>query len=121
MPAITKTAIELDRIRLYAYHGVFEQERIVGNMFEVSLKAEYPFEKAMRSDNLNDTVSYVRLYEIIANEMKVPSNLLENVAYRIIHAVTSEFQDIEHGNIKITKMTPPISGEMAGVSVIVEW
>ncbi len=121
MPAIIKTAIELDRIRLYAYHGVFEQERLVGNMFEVSLRVEYPFEAAMKSDDLNDTVSYARLYEIIENEMKVPSRLLENVAYRIMLAVTGEFQEIMHGNIKITKMTPPISGEMAGVSVIAEW
>lgn len=121
MPAIIKTSIELDRIRLYAYHGVFEQERLVGNMFEVSLRVEYPFEAAMKSDNLNDTVSYTRLYEIIKSEMKIPSELLENVAYRIIQSVTVEYRDIVHGNIKITKITPPIPGEMAGVSVIVEW
>ena len=34
--------IEITRLRLHAFHGVLEQERRVGNDFEVSVTVGYP-------------------------------------------------------------------------------
>lgn len=116
-----KTSITFDKIRFYAYHGVMEQERKVGNYFEVSLTVDYPFQKALESDNLEDTLNYAKLYDVVATEMAVPSKLLEHVAGRIIRSVTKEFPQIEGGKITLAKITPPIKGEMASVSVSVEF
>ena len=57
-----KTSIELNRIRFFSYHGVAEQERRVGNDYEVSLRVDYPLERAMESDSLCDTLDYAALY-----------------------------------------------------------
>ncbi|MFI3239186.1 MAG: dihydroneopterin aldolase [Bacteroidales bacterium] len=115
------TFIELDKIQIYAYHGVMEQERIVGNTFEVSLKVAYPFEAAMYSDNVEDTCNYAELYAIINEQMRIPSQLLEHVAQRIITATKAKFPKISSGEIKITKLNPPFKSQLAGVSVIIHF
>ena len=51
------TRISLNRLRFHAFHGVMEQERRVGNDFEVSLTVDYPFEKALTSDDLDHTLN----------------------------------------------------------------
>ena len=81
-----KTSIELNRIRFFSYHGVAEQERRVGNDYEVSLRVDYPLERAMESDSLCDTLDYAALYALVSAEMSVPSQLLEHVAGRIWRA-----------------------------------
>lgn len=66
-----KTSIELNRIRFFSYHGVAEQERRVGNDYEVSLRVDYPLERAMESDSLCDTLDYAALYALVSAEMSV--------------------------------------------------
>lgn len=111
------TKISFNKIRFHAYHGVMEQERRVGNDFEVSITVDYPFEAAMESDNLDDTLNYAMLYDVIAAEMQQPSKLLEHVAGRIIAAVQKQFPLVKGGTVTVSKLTPPIKGEMASVSV----
>ena len=48
-------------MQFYAHHGAFEQERLVGNDFEVSLRIEYPLDRAAESDNLADTLNALNL------------------------------------------------------------
>ena len=107
------TFVELRKIRFYAYHGVAEQERCVGNDYEIYVKVKYPFKDA--------TLNYAQLYEIICREMKISSHLLEHVAGRIIRAIQTEFPLSEGGILSISKQKPPISGDIEGASVIVEW
>ncbi|MDE5745104.1 MAG: dihydroneopterin aldolase [Paramuribaculum sp.] len=113
--------IEIDSLRLFARHGVAGQERIVGNIFEVSLSILYPLDYATGSDNLQDTLNYAEVINIVRAEMEIPSQLLEHVAGRIIKRLTSEFPQIYGGKIKITKTVPPCGVEIKGVSVILEW
>lgn len=115
------TRISFNRIRFHAFHGVMEQERRVGNDFEVSLTVEYPFEKALESDNLDDTLNYAQLYDVIAAEMQQPSKLLEHVAGRIVGAVKSRFPLVKGGTVSVAKLTPPIKGEMVSVAVTIDF
>lgn len=115
------TFVELRKIRCYAYHGVAEQERRVGNDYEIYVKVKYPFFEAMETDDLDATLNYATLYEIIYREMMIPSRLLEHVAGRIVRAIQVEFPLSEGGVLRISKQKPPISGDIEGASVIVEW
>ncbi|UKI43701.1 MAG: dihydroneopterin aldolase [Porphyromonadaceae bacterium] len=65
-------AITLHKMKFFAYHGVGEQERVVGNHFEVTLKVYCPMEKAMTDDDLNGTVNYADLYATVEAEMARP-------------------------------------------------
>ncbi|MDE6652442.1 MAG: dihydroneopterin aldolase [Paramuribaculum sp.] len=113
--------IEIDSLRLHACHGVAEQERIVGNIFDISVSLAYPVDKAVETDNIEDTLNYAAVIQVIKKEMKIPSLLLEHVAGRIVKALINEFPLISGGRIKLTKVTPPCGAELKGVSVILEW
>lgn len=116
-----KTYIELERICLYAYHGVAEQETLVGNNYEVYVKVGYPIAKAMESDNVAETLNYANLYQVIKREMQIPSKLLEHVAGRISTRLKREFPAITSLTLKVTKLRPPIVGEVDAASVIITW
>ena len=111
------TYIYLENLRFYAYHGVGEQERLAGNRYEITLKIGYPFQKAMQSDCLEDTLNYAAVYEAIAAEMQIPSALLEHAAGRIVTRLTTRFPEITSLDLKLSKLNPPISGEIPAVAV----
>lgn len=117
------TSIRIEKMHFHAHHGVMEQERRVGNEFEVTIEVVYPFEKAMESDDLNDTLNYAELYAIIEKEISIPSQLLEHVGGRIINAINDKFPDIKEGSLTITKLHPPFKCDMpnGGTSIIIKW
>lgn len=114
-------AITLHKMKFFAYHGVGEQERVVGNHFDVTLKVYCPMEKAMTDDDLDGTVNYADLYATVEAEMAQPSLLLENVAYRITQAVKKNFPTVTGGEITISKLTPPFKCDMEKVDITIEF
>lgn len=113
-----KFEISLNNLQFYAYHGVFEEERKIGNEFKVSLSVALPCKIEIENDELSDTVSYADLYSIIADEMKKPHRLLEKVAFEIVKRINREYPEIESGKISIEKVHPPIQGMLGSASVI---
>ncbi len=116
-----RTYIHFDKMHFYAYHGVEPQEQVVGNNFSVELTLNVPFEAAMRSDSLSNTVNYALVYKEINIIMNTPSRLLESLAGRIITTLQARFPKIRGGKIAIYKDNPPISGNIDRVGVVVEW
>lgn len=109
--------IEIEGMKFYAYHGHFAAEQIVGNNFEVYIRLEADCDKAAISDNLEDALNYQAVYETIKEVMQVKSALLENVAKRILDTLYERFPAIKNAQIKVSKMNPPMGGEMERVSV----
>ncbi len=113
-----KNFIELENIKLYAYHGCMKEERQIGSNYRVDLKVATNFKKAAKTDDLNDAVDYVTLNKIVEVEMAKPANLLETVAKRIFTHIEEEFPNINKIEVKISKLTPPIDGDVEAVSVL---
>ena len=111
--------IELDGMEFHAYHGCLEKERREGNTFVVGFHAETELKKAAKSDDLGKTIDYGRVYDIVAEQMAIPSNLLENVAGRILDAIRDEFKDILFLKIRVSKKNPPVNGVCAWSRVTV--
>jgi dihydroneopterin aldolase len=109
--------IEIEGMKFYAFHGHFESEQIVGNDFLVNLRIETDCSKAAHSDNLNDALNYQTAYEIVKKEMEITSHLLENVAKRILDNLHGHFATIAKAEVKISKMNPPMGGQIEKVSV----
>lgn len=110
-------SIELDQMRFYAYHGVLEQERRVGNEFVVSLSLEVDTLESLKTDELGDTINYAEVYRCVEEEMQSPSKLLEYVAGRIVSALFTRFSRIEAVNLRLTKLNPPFRGDIASATV----
>ncbi len=109
--------IEIEGMEFYAYHGHYEEEQIVGNRFLIDLKIETDCRKAAVSDDIEDAVNYQTAYKIIKSEMKKKSNLLENIAGRILDAIYEKLDNLKSVTIKVSKMNPPMGGKIKKVSV----
>lgn len=110
--------INLAKIRMFAHHGIYREERVVGAEFEVSM--DVGFETAGIITSLEDTVNYVKLHDIIRTEMSNPRPLLETVGMEIADRVKALFPHIREINITISKINPPLAnfrGEL-GISVV---
>jgi len=60
--------ITLHEMRFYAYHGVFPQEQRVGNQFVVELTFWADVAGSVHSDELEETISYADVYEVVKAE-----------------------------------------------------
>ena len=102
--------IELEGMEFKAYHGCLEQEKVRGNLFTVDFRGELDLSAAAESDNLDDTLNYGEIYDIVADEMSIPSELLENVAGRIVKAIEARFPELVSFSIRVSKKRPPVEG-----------
>jgi dihydroneopterin aldolase len=112
--------IEIEGMHFYAYHGHFEAEQVVGNDFIVNLEIQADCSKAADSDKLDDALNYQAVYTLIQKEMTIKSRLLENVAKRILDALFAEFPNLQNAKVKVSKMNPPMGGEIEKVSVTLD-
>ena len=112
--------IRLRNIRLYAFHGCLPQETAIGTDYRVDLWVWGDLTQSKKSDNLSDTVDYVRLHAIVAREMAQPSKLLEHVVERILQAIWTEEPQVLRAKVHVEKLSPPIGGDVAGVSITVD-
>ena len=115
-----KSSITLKALRFYAYHGVLPQERTVGGDYEVTVKADVDLSQAMESDNVEDTVNYADLYEVIRQEMAVPSQLLEHVAGRMARRILNDFPTVDMLHVEVVKLNPPMGADCQGAAVAIE-
>lgn len=115
--------IRLENARFFSHHGVFDHETRDGNEFEVNLLVKYRAGKYWRlgmrerPDSLEDTISYVDLFEIVKNEMNRPRKLLETVAVAIVQKIKLDYPFCMEIECKITKLCPPIAGLIGNTSV----
>jgi dihydroneopterin aldolase len=109
--------IYLKGMKIYAYHGCLKQENIIGGNFKINLMVKTNLKKASKSDRLKDTIDYSLLYEIIENEMKIKSFLIENVCERILDSLFNSFPYIIKASLEISKLNPPIDGDIKEIAV----
>jgi dihydroneopterin aldolase len=112
--------IELEEMEFYAYHGCFREENVVGNRFLVNMAICTDMARAMRTDKIDDALNYVKVYDLVRVEMQQTSNLLEHVSARIIDSLFRHFSQINWARVKVSKMNPPMGGQMKKVSVTLE-
>ena len=95
------------------------QETQVGGEFLVSLRVGYPFQAAMESDEVADTLNYAELFQLVKQQMDIPSKLLEHVAGRIVETIQSQYPKVTSIDLKITKKNPPMGADCQGAGVVV--
>lgn len=107
----------LNNIRIYAFHGCMEEEKLIGSDYIVNLEVDTDMVEPSQSDALKDAVDYVNLNTIVKEEMSIRSKLLEHVAQRIIDRVLKQFPEVESVKVRVSKQNPPIGGDVGEVSV----
>jgi len=109
--------VSLKNMVFYGYHGVAEQEKILGGRFEVDLSLDFNMTPAIKSDHLKDTISYEDLYKLVHNVVTNSKYyLLEALAGKIIKEVFLKFSP-EKVLIRIRKPSAPVKGVLDTVEV----
>jgi dihydroneopterin aldolase len=115
-----KHTIEVNGIRLYAFHGCLEAEGKIGGNYLVDVTMTTNFQLAAETDTLENTIDYVDVNRIVTEEMAIRSKLIEHVGYRIIEKLKTQLLNLETIRVKIVKICPPINGDVENVAIIIE-
>ncbi|NME68364.1 dihydroneopterin aldolase [Flammeovirga aprica] len=106
-----KHTIALEGLEFFAYHGFFEEEQKIGNKYGVDLFVDTNFDDAAQTDNLEGTINYMDLYEIVKEVMNVSSKLLEHLGQKIVDEIYKKWpKSALQVRVKIKKFNPPIGG-----------
>lgn len=102
--------ITLKNLRFRAFHGVFENEKKRGNDFEVDVVLSCDLSASADSDNLEHTVDYAVVAQTVQEVMQSASvDLLETLLYRIGALLQERFAQVQHIEVSVRKMNPPMS------------
>ena len=107
--------IHLHNLVFFAFHGIHEEERALGNQFEVNVSLT--INSNDRITELEQTVDYGLVFELISKRMKIPTRLLETIAQDLadeIHQLNDRIKSIQ---VNICKKNPPVRELVGDVSV----
>ena len=111
--------IRLNDMIFYGYHGVFTEERALGQRFVVSIDMRVDLRTAGRTDDLTDTVNYAEVYTIVRDIVTgPPCQLIEAVAERIGARILADYAAVEGVIVRIQKPEVPIAGSVLGSSEV---
>lgn len=112
-----RVLVELEQMEFRAFHGCYELEKMVGNRFLVNAAIEAEIGDAPQRDDVNSSINYLTVYELVVAQMKITSNIIENVAERVIDAIYGHYPDAIKVTVKVSKLAPPLGGKVEKVSV----
>ena len=107
--------IRLNKMKIFAHHGVHAEETVVGAEFEVS--AQITFAENKKIEALADTLNYVNVYAIIKDHFSKSVPLLETLAQNISEEIYKVDERITSINITIDKLNAPIINFIGNVGV----
>ena len=112
--------IHVENIRTKSFHGCLKEEAIIGGDYRtdvwIMLKKEY----SIKTDELDQTVDYGVVAELVVDEMGIRSKLIESVCERIVNRIFSLSKNIDWVEVKVCKINPPIDGDVQNVSVVIK-
>lgn len=98
--------VQLKQLKFFAHHGISHEEQLTGNHFEVNIFLG--FEPGKKITDINDTIDYTKVYELVKKQMQIATLLLETLAAEIAAVILSEFSQVQHVQIEIEKLNAPI-------------
>lgn len=112
--------ISIKGIHGFGYHGVFDHEAKNGQDFYVDLEITLDLSKASTSDNLEETIDYGALADLVVEEITgARVQLIEKLAGRIADRIKASHQQIERVSVTVHKPKAPVSAEVADIAVTI--
>lgn len=107
--------IHLHKLLFHSFHGLYKEEQILGNSFEVNADVVADITDPIKE--LADTINYVNIYAVIKQRMDQPTPLLETLAQELSHTIHQMDNRIKSVAINIMKLSPPIENFQGLVGV----
>lgn len=110
--------ISLNDVEFFAFHGMYEEEKILGNTFIVNLVVDFtPSQTIVK--NISETIDYVTLFEIVKTRMAKPTPLLETIVSELAETILNDFTTVNTVFVKITKTKVAIKTLEGNMSVAI--
>ena len=110
----------LQGMEFYGYHGDIEAERALGGRYSVDVELTADLRPAGRSDDLADTIDYVRCFQVVRDLVENRQyRLLEAMAEAIAQALLGEHDRARAVRVRVAKQ-PPVRGTFERFAVEVE-
>ena len=111
--------ITVEGIRVFAYHGHLPEETVLGGHFIVNVWVEADTSIVEKSDDLNDTVDYVKVIDIVKEQMAIRAEMIEVAGKRIVDAILS-LKKVKKVKVEVEKNGPPIDATFDKISVTIK-
>ena len=111
--------ITVEGIRIFAYHGHLPEEAILGGHFVVNVWVSLDTNKVEKTDDLNDTVDYVKIIEVVKQQMAIRAKMIEVPAKKIVDEILS-LNNVQKVKVEVEKSQPPIEATFDKISVTIE-
>lgn len=115
----TIKTVKLENVKFYAKHGLYPQEQKTGNHFIVNISVSQTTHKPL-TENIEETIDYATLHNIITRAMEQRADLLEAILQRIIDALEKQVGDIHSLSIELKKRSPAFDGNCGASAVQVQ-
>ena len=101
----------------HAFHGVWDEEREIGQRFEVDVEIPVDARTAAGSDKLRDTVDLVAVFETVETVVvNGRLRLLETMAEKVAQQILEKFH-VSEVLVRVRKPHAPIRGIQDGMEV----
>ena len=108
--------ITLEGIRVFAYHGHLPEEAILGGHFIVNVWVEVDTVEVEKTDDLKHTVDYVKIIDIVKEQMAIRADMIEVPAKRIVDAILP-LNKVQKVTVEVEKVQPPIDASFDKISI----
>ena len=110
--------IFVEGLEFKGYHGVYEEERRDGRQLKIDLAVEVEEETSAKSDELEETLDYRRLAEIVTEVVEGPSRyLVEKLAGEILARTLEQYPEVQEATVRVRKKAPDVVGQPRWVGV----
>ncbi len=107
--------ISLHNLSFFSFHGMHEEERILGNNYLVNIELTVDADENIK--NIEQTVNYATVYQLIKQRMLIPTPLLETLAQDLAQQIHTMDDRIRSISVTVEKKDPPIANMQGSVSV----
>jgi 7,8-dihydroneopterin aldolase/epimerase/oxygenase len=113
-----QTSIKITGLKTYGYHGLFEEERTLGQKFTFDIHAALAEVHTHRRDDLDSSVRYDAVVdEAVEIAASARFQTLEALGETIALGLLRRFTVMESVEVAVAKSSPPIAHSIEQVAV----
>ena len=109
--------ISIEKVHLYGKHGCYEAEAALGGHYELDVYIDTKIDKAAKSDKLEETIDYEKVYDLCLEIFGTRHNLLETLVYKMAHQIKDSFENVKRVRVDLAKLHPPLAGKVGNCTV----
>lgn len=114
--------INIKGLEVFAYHGVLEAEKTLGQKFVVNAKLGVNTQQAAMTDDVNDTIHYGHVCKDIIDIMQQDKyDLIEKCVDEIVDFLFQKYELLQTITLEVIKPWAPIHKHISNVSVEVNY